>query len=132
MNQLTLQDLKLHIRIVGWLLIVSSALLLVLGVVGFLFLTSLGIALGEPETTLILGTVGTWGGILFSLLALPGLFAGYGLLRQREWGRILAIIIAFLNLLSFPLGTLLGVYALWVLLQTRANEYFGFPSPSSA
>jgi hypothetical protein len=125
MNQLSLQDLKLHIPIVGWLMIIGSVMLLAIGVVGFFFLTSLGVAIGEPETTFILGTIGTWGGIFFVLLALPGFLAGYGLLKQREWGRILAIVIAFLNLLNFPLGTLLGIYALWVLLQTNATEYFG-------
>jgi hypothetical protein len=124
MNQLNAQDLKLHIPIVAWLMIISSALLLGMASLGFFALTSLGIVSGDPQATLILGTIGTWGGLFFMLLALPGFIAGYGLLRQREWGRILAIVIAFLNLLNFPLGTLLGIYALWVLLQTSANEYF--------
>lgn len=132
MNQLTFQDLKLHIPIVGWLMIVSSALMLAIGVIGFFVLTSLGVVAGDPQAALVLGTVGTWGGILFLVLALPGFLAGYGLLQQREWGRLLAIVIAFLNLLNFPLGTLLGMYALWVLFQTSANDYFGSTSLTHA
>ncbi len=31
--------------------------------------------------------------------------------------------VAILNLLNSPLGTLLGGYALWVLLQERMGEY---------
>lgn len=132
MNQLTKQDLELHTRIVGWLFILSSALLLAIAFTGFFVLTSLGVVAGDPQATLVLGTIGTWGGIFFVLLALPGFLAGYGLLQRREWGRILAIVVAFLNLLNFPLGTLLGAYALWVLLQTSANEFFTPPSRASA
>lgn len=127
MNQLTARDLELHIPVVGWLLVISSALLLALGVIGFFFLSSIGVFSGDAQAALILSTVGTWGGIFFLILAVPGFVAGYGLLKHREWGRILAIVIAFLNLINFPLGTLLGIYALFVLLQTHANEYFGLP-----
>lgn len=124
MNQLKLQDLQLHIPIVGWLYLIGSALMLAFGVIGFFMLSSIGVVSGDAQAAMILGTIGTWGGILLLVLSLPGFLAGYGLLKHREWGRILAIVVAFLNLLNFPLGTLLGLYALWVLLQTSAKEYF--------
>lgn len=124
MNQLSLQDLKLHVPIIGWLSIASSAILLVIGVGGFFLLSSIGVISGDRQAALILGIVGTWGGLLFVVLALPGFAAGYGLLQRKEWGRILAIVVAFLHLINFPLGTLLGIYTLWVLLQTSAGEYF--------
>ncbi|TAH51261.1 MAG: hypothetical protein EYC68_11160 [Chloroflexota bacterium] len=127
MNQLTRKDLELHIPIVGWLFIICSALLLTIGIIGFFFLTSFGVVANDPQAALVLGTIGMWGGIFFFVLALPGFLAGYGLLQHKEWGRILAIVVAFLNLLNFPLGTLLGLYTLWVLLQTSANEYFAPP-----
>ncbi len=132
MNQLTLDNLKLHVPIVAWLLIISSGMLVAIGVIGFFVLTTLGVVTQDPTANLVLGTVGTWGSVFFLILAVPGFLAGYGLLQRREWGRILAIVLAFLSLLNFPLGTLLGVYAFWVLLQTSANEYFGLPTPSPA
>lgn len=127
MNQITRHDLEMHVRIVGWLMVVGSVMLLAIGILGFFFLTSIGVITRDAQAALILGTVGTWGGLLFTILALPGLAAGYGLLKRKEWGRILAIVVAFLNLLNFPLGTLLGIYTLFVLLQTSANEYFATP-----
>ena len=132
MNQLKLQDLQLHIPIIGWLFIIGSALLLTIGVVGFFMLSSIGVVAGDAQAALILGIVGTWGGLFFVVLSLPGFLAGYGLLKHQEWGRILAIVVAFLNLLNFPLGTLLGLYALWVLLQTSANDYFAPPQLTPA
>jgi hypothetical protein len=32
-----------------------------------------------------------------------------------------------LGLLNFPVGTIIGIYALWVLSQQAANEYFAVP-----
>ncbi|MCC7163733.1 MAG: hypothetical protein IT331_14660 [Anaerolineae bacterium] len=132
MNQLKLQDLQLHIPIVGWLFIISSALMLALGIIAFFMLSSVGVVSGDAQAALILGTVGTWGGIFLLILSLPGFLAGYGLLKHKEWGRILAIVVAFLNLLNFPLGTLFAFYTLWVLLQTSANEYFSYAQPAPA
>jgi hypothetical protein len=52
-----------------------------------------------------------------------GLSAAYGLLRRRPWGRILALVDSTISLLSFPIGTALGAYGLWVLLPQDAVDY---------
>jgi hypothetical protein len=59
-----------------------------------------------------------------AILSLPGIVAGYGLLRRLNWGRVLAIVIGILNLVNFPVGTVIGIYALWVLMQPAAADYF--------
>jgi hypothetical protein len=43
----------------------------------------------------------------------------------------LAIVVAILGLINFPIGTLVGVYALWVLMQEQATAYFATPSLST-
>ena len=40
---------------------------------------------------------------------------GLALLKRASWARVLAIIVAVLALIKFPLGTALGVYTLYVL-----------------
>jgi len=45
--------------------------------------------------------------------------AGWGLLQHAPWGRIVAIVAAFLSLLKFPLGTAMGIWTLVVLLGYR-------------
>jgi hypothetical protein len=47
------------------------------------------------------------------------LVAAWGLLERTQWGRIVAIVAAFLSLLKFPLGTALGIWTLVVLLGDR-------------
>jgi uncharacterized membrane protein (DUF2068 family) len=71
-----------------------------------------------------LGVIGTIALVFFAVLALPGVLAGYGLLKRKKWGHVLGIVVAALSLLNFPIGTILGAYALFVLFQTSANEYF--------
>lgn len=45
--------------------------------------------------------------------------AGWGLLKHAQWGRIVAIALAFLSLLKFPFGTALGIWTLVMLLGYR-------------
>jgi len=127
MNQLDRESMKMHITILGWLSIADGALTLLIGVLAFMFLTGIGFASGDLEALPILALIGTTTGMFMSALALPSLLAGFGLLREKNWGRILAIIVSFFNLLWFPIGTALGIYGLWVLLRKEATEYFVVP-----
>lgn len=44
---------------------------------------------------------------------------GYLLRRRAPQARIPAIVLSALALLSFPIGTALGIYGLWTLLRAR-------------
>jgi hypothetical protein len=129
MNQLNEQQLQLHVPIVGWLLIVGHVIFLVAAGFVFLLLTSIGVAVRDVEASSILFIVATAVAALLGLLAIPGLVAGFGLLARKNWARILAIVVAILGLLNFPLGTLIGLYAIWVLLQDAATGYFTQHNP---
>ncbi len=74
----------------------------------------------EPEVLMavpIVAAILTFVVFFIALLSLPGILAGWGLLNYKPWARILAIVLSALNLLSVPIGTALGVYGLWVLLN---------------
>jgi len=63
-------------------------------------------------------------GAFFLLIAISGIFMGWGLMNHERWARITAIILSVLALLHPPFGTALGVYTLWVLLPAdSASEY---------
>lgn len=51
-----------------------------------------------------------------------GVWAAWSLLKREPNGRILALGVAFIALISIPLGTALGVYTLIVLLPEGAAE----------
>ena len=58
------------------------------------------------------------------IFSLPEVIAGIGLLKKKEWGRILALIVSFLNLIAIPLGTALSVYTLVVMFKDETTELF--------
>ena len=118
------KDLELHISIVGWLYILGNILYLVVGGLGLIFLASIGIAVQDVQAFRVLSVVGGIGALFFTILAIPGLLAGYGLLKRKSWARILAIVLAVFGLVNFPIGTIISVYALWVLLPTEACDCF--------
>lgn len=130
MNQLSVRDMHQHVQILGWLLVIGHIVFLAVGVFLFFLLTGIGAASGDTQALAILGVIGTSLGLLLTVLALPGMAAGYGLLTRRSWGRILALVVAAFNVLNFPVGTLLAGYAFWVLLQQAATDYFAGPQPS--
>lgn len=117
--------MRQHIPILGWCFIAYHAVVALVGIgIGFL-VGGAGAISGERDAMVVTGAVGAAIAGFLILISLPGIIAGLGLLKFRPWARILAIIIGALHLLSFPLGTALGVYALVVLLNNEAPSVFG-------
>ena len=62
--------------------------------------------------------------LFFLVMAALRFVAGWGLLKVRPWSRTYALVMAFLELISPPLGTALGIYTLFVLLPDEAGDEF--------
>ena len=135
MNTLNEERLDSHVTVVAWLTIVYHGLCLVAAVPVLLVLFVAGAASQEPEAVPVIMVVGGFITLLLGAIAAPGIIAGLGLLARRPWARVLAIVVSALNLTNFPLGTALGAYTLWVLLQDAAGPWFarrGLPSQAQA
>jgi hypothetical protein len=134
MNQLNENEIGFHITIIGWLNIVLNAMLLGVGMCGFLLLSGIGTFAaadsGEPVALAILGIIGGVALLFFAVLALPGMLAGIGLLKRQKWGQILGLVVGMLSLFNFPFGTAIGAYTLFVLLQDAATDYFARVEPA--
>jgi hypothetical protein len=63
-------------------------------------------------------------GLLISCTAVAGIIAGWGLMAHQPWARVLAIVLGFLSVIHFPLGTALAVYTFWVLLAGGAEAEY--------
>src|SRR5262245_47303152 len=109
-----------HIKILAILNIVLGALGVLAALMILLFFGGLsGIALTDstPDAEQGAAVLGLIGGIAFVVVAVfsvPGLIAGIGLLKFREWARIMTIVLSILNLINIPFGTIVGAYGLWV------------------
>jgi len=62
--------------------------------------------------------------VLIGFMSTLGLIGGIGLLSHSPWARYLIIVVAALGCLNIPIGTLKGVYSLWVLLQDDTVKLF--------
>lgn len=113
-----------HVRILGWLFIVYSGLLDAIGIAIALIVAGGGALSGDREAMMVTGAVGIFIVCVLLVLSIPGFIAGYGLLKFHPWARILAIILAVLNILTFPFGTALAIYTFWVLLSAQTAPLF--------
>jgi hypothetical protein len=113
------------------------AFLSLLGVCGLLSIpvivaasTTAARAEGGPLATTIVTTVMVVASGWIFLVGLANAVIGWGLLKQREWGRIGTLVLAGFRLLNFPLGTLVGALILWYLLREDVKEEFR-PQPAT-
>jgi hypothetical protein len=122
-----------HITAVGALCIGLSVLAILVGGFIFVLLSGIGFAVHEEEATTILSTIGFIVGAFFTIISIPGIIGGIGLLKRREWARILVLIISALQLINIPIGTAIGAYSIWVLVQTETVRLFNpiLPVPSA-
>ena len=67
--------------------------------------------------------------IMMSILSVLAIVGSVGLLKRKEWARILMIVMSGFNLLRIPLGTILGVYTIWVLVDAQTISLFKTPTP---
>ena len=110
-----------HLKILGWLYAASGAVVLLLALVFATFFGVAGVVAGAEEGGAVLGGIGLVVAIFIAALAVPSLLCGWGLLNYRPWARTLGIILSVLQLASFPVGTMLGGYGLWVLLNDESR-----------
>jgi hypothetical protein len=123
-----------HIKILGILNIIMGSFAALAGVVvlvvmgGVASVTALGVhnGTGGDENAWIaapiIGIIGLVVAIFLLILALPSIIGGWRLLKYKSWSRVLMLVISALHLLSVPLGTALGVYGLWVLLNEQTRQ----------
>lgn len=117
-----------QVKIVGWTYII-------LGIFGTLAaLCTSAIILGgglisADETaisiTAIIALIVVGSSIVISI---PGIITGIGLLKLKRWARILAMILAIFSLPAFPLGTLVGIYVLYVMFDSNTVMLFDNPT----
>lgn len=128
-----------HVRILAILNIVFGGIALLIGACFLLFFGGLGVFASianqnDPDALFAIPVLGAIGGIVFVALAIisvPQIIGGIGLLKGQPWARILMIVLSALSLMSIPIGTALGVYGLWVLLNEETVRLFSGPSQQS-
>jgi uncharacterized membrane protein (DUF2068 family) len=92
------------------------------GFLVFAILGGVGLLTGDVHAVALLTLIGFLIAVFVAVLSVPNLICGWGLLKRKSWSRIFALVLGCLGLLSFPLGTAIGVYSLWALTQPEAER----------
>ncbi|WP_159520972.1 hypothetical protein [Sunxiuqinia indica] len=113
-----------HINIVAAIQIGFSIFGLVIAALIYFVLNIAGNLSGDQEANFILNIIANSLTVFFIVLSLPGILGGIGLLKRKEWARILVLIVSVLQLFNFPLGTAVGAYSIWALVQPEVVAEF--------
>lgn len=117
--------MKKHVTIVGIIHIAFGVLGLIGALTAFFALTfAKGFVSNEEVPTMVLTALAISIPLLVGFMSTLGLVGGIGLMAYKNWARYLVIIVAALGCLNIPIGTLKGVYSLWVLLQDETIKLF--------
>jgi hypothetical protein len=114
--------MRQHIDILGWLFIVAGALGFISAVFVFFIVGAGGLLTGDAKAAALLTGIGFFIAVLVAIFSVPNIICGWGLLKRKSWSRIFALVLGCLGLLSFPFGTALGIYALWLLTKPEAQQ----------
>ena len=117
--------MKKHVTVVGAIHIGFGILGLIGALAVFFALHFAKGFVGNDEVpTIVLSFLAASIPLLIGFMSTLGLIGGIGLLALKNWARYLIIVVAALGCLNIPIGTLKGVYSLWVLLQDETVALF--------
>ncbi|HJQ32721.1 MAG TPA: hypothetical protein VJ866_11095 [Pyrinomonadaceae bacterium] len=119
-----------HNKVIGIMHLIYggfNAMMMLLFVPIFLFMGAAGASdPGAPPALMaIFGFFGLLMLFCALLFGLPPILAGYAMLKRKSWARVMSIIAACVEALSFPFGTALCVYTLWFHFGQGEHFYRG-------
>jgi len=120
-----------HINIVAALQIGLSIFNLLVAFLIFTVLKLVGGFVDDANATTILSIIADVLAVVFIVISVPGILAGMGLYKRKEWARILTLILSIIEIFSFPFGTAIGIYSIWALIQPETIAAFGKPGETS-
>ena len=122
-----------HVKVLGWFFIVFGAFYVCLAFFSSMILGLIATMVGSQggdDAAIGVGVLGMAGAAAFVFLlaiGIPGIITGIGLLKMKPWARIVGIVLSAIRLISFPFGTILGIYGLWVLFNKDTEALFQNP-----
>jgi hypothetical protein len=117
--------MKKHVTVVAAIQVGFALLGLIGALVIFFALNFARTQVGDDEVAgSVLRVLSVSLPLMIGFLSTLGLIGGIGLFGYRQWARYIVIVVSALGLLNIPIGTLKGVYFLWVLLQSETIKLF--------
>ena len=113
-----------NIKLVAWLYIVLSVLCLVAAFIVVAIFAVIGLLTYDKQGFIVFTLLSALCGFFAVIFCVPGILAGWGLFKYKQWARILALVLGVMSLPNFPLGTALGAFTIYTLLDERSMVVF--------
>lgn len=113
-----------HINIVAAFQIGLSIFNLLVAFLIFTVLKLVGGFVDDANGATILSLIADILAVVFIIISVPGILAGMGLYKRKEWARVLTLILSVIEIFSFPFGTAIGIYSIWALIQPETIAEF--------
>jgi hypothetical protein len=118
-----------HVKLLAVLSIVYGSLHALAGLVGWVLFRWMGlyhsyVSGGMVGFLLLANSIAAVLLLFVTLVAVGCIIGGIGLLHRKRWARLVVLVLSFLNLIHFPLGTALGVFGIWVLMNDATDILF--------
>jgi hypothetical protein len=111
-------NMKKHVSLVAALQIGFSTMGILAAIVVFFVFSFAGSFVSDVDiANVVIRFIGSFVPAGIFLWSLLGLLGGIGLLSYQKWARVLVMIISAVGCIAFPVGTIVGVYSLWTLMQ---------------
>lgn len=120
--------MRTHLNVLALLYLLTSIGEVVAAFAIFGILGGVGLLSGDVFAFSFLAGLGSILGFFLLLIGLPGLILAWGFWKLKSWARPLGFVLAVLNLFNAPLGTLLGIYTIWALLQDETTRLLEGPA----
>jgi hypothetical protein len=73
--------------------------------------------------------VGLLSVLVLTVMAIPFVLAGWGLLKRKSWGPTAVVVASLLNVVNVPFGTVLAAYTFWALTTGKLEVERSLPAP---
>jgi hypothetical protein len=118
-------NMKKHVTLVAALQIGFSTMGMIGATVMFFIFSFAGSFVTDVDVAnVVMKFIGTFLPAIILVASLLGLIGGIGLLSFQRWARLLVLVMAAIGCFIFPVGTIIGVYSLWVLMQDETIKLF--------
>lgn len=119
-----------HKRILGVLYLVWGilTLLLVFGIrifITFMMFHTHRRDFDGAELMMVEGIIKVVMGFILVVISLPSIIGGIGMLYEKKWAFTVIMVVGIFSLMSFPMGTAIGVYTLWAYFRDQEIQRRG-------
>jgi Na+-driven multidrug efflux pump len=113
---------KTHQKILGAIFIAYGVINLIGGITLLATLNIVNIFVDEPEVIQIVAIFSRLLGGILVATSIPAIIAGIGYLQERKWSKNIGLVIGIIYLLFIPIGTVIGIYSIWLSSQPVIKE----------